>query len=362
MRKQKACYIIAEAGVNHNGSIETAKQMIDAAVRAKADAIKFQSFITDEICLKNAPKAQYQERNTANENENQYQMLKRLELSFSQQQELYQYCQQQRIDFLSSPFDQKSCQFLLSELKLPQIKLGSGELSNAQLLLTIARSQTKLILSTGMSNLTEIKQALSVLAYGYLYPNQPEANTQLFKDAFKDAKAKKYLQQKVTLLHCTSDYPCPVTDVHLNALLPLKKQFNLNIGYSDHTQNYHISLAAVAMGAKVIEKHFTLDKKQQGPDHKASIEEKELTFMIKQIHDIEAAFGLQNKPLSKTEKQTKIIARKGIYASKKIKQGELLSEQNICLKRPANTTSGIYYWDLIGKKADKNYSQNEAIN
>jgi len=353
-------FIIAEAGVNHNGNIKIAKNMVDAAVDAGVDAIKFQSFKAEDLVINQAPKANYQLHNTL-ENETQYQMLKKLELSHDEQQQLYAYCQNKGIQFLSSPFDLKSCRFLIKTLGLKTLKLGSGELSNAQLLYYIASMNCNIILSTGMSNLHDIEQALGVLAFAYTNPKENNPNSKRFKAALDSANGIKALKQHISLLHCTTEYPCPFEDVNLDSINSLAKHFSLPIGYSDHTQGYHISLAAVAMGARIIEKHFTLDQNMAGPDHQSSIEPNELKLMVKQIRDIEVAKGNSVKQICSSELKNRSIARKGIYANGNISKGDILTTDNIAVKRPESKLSAQFYWEIIGKKANKNYHHEEPI-
>lgn len=352
-------YIIAEAGVNHNGSLERACQMVDVAVKAGADAIKFQSFKADKLVIPMAQKAEYQRRNQA-DGKTQLQMLKALELSEAQQQQLFNYCQQQHIHFLSSPFDPQSCAFLIKQLALKTIKLGSGELTNAQLLIQLSQAHINVILSTGMSTLEEIRQALSILAYGYTHPAIPRSSAE-FLTAWQSQKGQAQLRQHVTLMHCTTEYPCPVNEVNLSAIKTIQTEFSLPCGYSDHTQGIHISIAAAALGAPVIEKHFTLDRALPGPDHRASIEPDELYHLVKQIRDIEQSMGDAIKQVTLTESRNKAIARKGVYAANTIKKGQLLTEQNLVLKRPVCQHQAFEYWDLINTLASKDYTADDAI-
>jgi len=359
MTNQKV-FIIAEAGVNHNGSLKLAKQMVDRAADTGVDAIKFQSFKTEDLVLGSSPKANYQLQNTAS-NESQFQMLKKLELSKEAQQQLFDYCLKKDIGFLSSPFDMESCSFLIETLGLKTIKLGSGELTNAQLLYYIAQQKVNIILSTGMSNIAEIKKTLALLAFAYTNNGENIPCSENFHTALKTPEGIHALEQYVKLLHCTTEYPCPVDEVNLNVISTLSKYFTLPVGYSDHTQGFHISLAAVAMGATIIEKHFTLDRNLPGPDHKSSIEPDELSIMVKQIRDIEKGMGISKKQASKSELKNRPIARKGIYARGNINKGEILTADNICVKRPEAKTSALLYWDILGKKADKNYKNEDPI-
>jgi len=357
---QNKVFIIAEAGVNHNGSLSLAKQMVDRAVESGVDAIKFQSFKTEQLVIDSAPKANYQLNNTGI-NESQFQMLKKLELSQNKQQQLYNYCLEKNISFLSSPFDMESCHFLIETLGLKTIKLGSGELTNTQMLYYIGSTGVDIILSTGMSDIEEIEYALAVLSFAYTNNGTTKPSSEQFKKSYSSTAGSLALKQHVSLLHCTTEYPCPVQEVNLNVINALSTRFSLPIGYSDHTQDYHISIAAVALGSKIIEKHFTLDQTMSGPDHKSSIEAKELTHMVTQIRDIEKALGSPIKQMTQSEKQNRSIVRKGLYANGKINKGDILSKSNIIIKRPEAKLSAQYYWDILGTMANNNYQTDEPI-
>lgn len=326
----KKVFIIAEAGVNHNGSIELAKQLVDKAVFAGVDCVKFQTFKAENLVNKEAKKADYQVNNTGN-NDSQLSMLKKLELSFDNFVELKKYCDDKGIVFLSTPFDHESIEFLAS-LNMPIFKIPSGEITNLPYLRKINSYKKEVILSTGMATIDEIQDALKVL---------------------KDCK--------VTLLHCTTEYPCPYESVNMNAMLTLKNEFGLDVGYSDHTQGIEIPIMAVAMGAKVIEKHFTLDKNMEGPDHKASLEPHELKAMVDAIRNIEKAFGDGVKEPQEAEKKNITIARKSIVAKCDIKKGEILTEENITTKRPGNGISPMKWDEIIGTIANKDFQEDELI-
>lgn len=323
-------FIIAEAGVNHNGSFELAKKLVDAAVEARVDAIKFQTFKTELEVSRFAEKAEYQKQ-TTNSEESQLNMIKKLELTYEDFRELQKYCKQKNILFLSTPFELESVEFLHS-LNLPYFKIPSGEITNLPYLRQINSYKKDVILSTGMSTITEIEEALSVL---------------------KDCK--------VTLLHCTTEYPCPFEEVNLKAIQTLKNKFNLPVGYSDHTEGIEVSIAAVAMGAEIIEKHFTLDKNMEGPDHKASLEPHELTALVKAIRNIEKAFGSGEKVPTASEIKNIKVARKSIVAKKAIKKGEYFSIDNITTKRPGSGINPMKWDEIIGKIADKDYEEDELI-
>lgn len=323
-------FIIAEAGVNHNGSLELAKKLIDVAKNCGCDAVKFQTFIAKNVVSKFAKKAQYQIENTNND-ESQLEMIKKLELSFADFLELKNYCDIQKIIFMSTPFDLESIDFLAS-LKMTIFKIPSGEITNLPYLRKINSLKTKVILSTGMANLEEIANALKIL---------------------QDCE--------VSILHANTQYPTPMEDVNLNAMLTIKNKFNVEIGYSDHTQGIEIAIASVAIGAKIIEKHFTLDKKMPGPDHIASLEPEELKAMVNSIRNIEKAFGDGIKRPSKSEINNIEIARKSIVAKVKINKGEVFSEKNITTKRPALGISPMKWDEIIGSIAQKNYEEDELI-
>jgi len=294
-KKQFSVFIIAEAGVNHNGDFATAKKMIDAAVDAGADAIKFQTFRAEKLVNKFAPKTEYQKKTTTG-NEPQIKMLKVLELGDDEHLQLMNYCLEKNILFLSSPFDLESIEFL-NQLGLEIFKIPSGEITNLPYLRKIGSLRKKIILSTGMATLGEIKDALDILI-----------------------KART-LKEDITVLHCNTEYPTPYNDVNLRAMNVMKKAFDVKIGYSDHTPGVEVSVAAVALGARVIEKHFTLDKNMKGPDHKASLEPNELKMMVRAIRNIEKALGKEAKAPSPSEVKNKNVIRKTIVASKKIKKG-----------------------------------------
>lgn len=326
-------YIIAEAGVNHNGDINLAKKLIDKAVEAKVDAVKFQTFISKNVISKNAKKAEYQIKNTEKEEETQLEMVKKLELSFKDFEELKKYCDNKGIEFLSTPFDFESIEFL-KNLGMKTWKIPSGEITNLPYLRKISKIADTIILSTGMSNLEEIKAALKILNFD---------------------------KNKITILHCNTEYPTPMQDVNLKAMYLLEKELETEIGYSDHTLGIEVPIAAVAMGAKVIEKHFTLDKTMEGPDHKASLEPEELKEMVKNIRNIELALGIEKKEASPSEIKNKEIARKSIVAKINIKKGEIFSEENLTVKRPGNGISPMKWDEIIGKKAIRDFEEDELI-
>ncbi|QAT40526.1 N-acetylneuraminate synthase [Clostridium sp. JN-9] len=315
-------FIIAEAGVNHNGDIYTAKKLIDAALEAGADAIKFQSFKAESLVTKDAPKAQYQKKNTGSGS--QYEMLKKLELSFDDHIILKKYCEEKRIMFISTPFDFRSVD-LLEKLEIPIYKISSGDLTNIPFLKYIAKLNKPMIVSTGMANLGEVEMAVEAI--------------------------RNIGNNEITLLHCTSNYPANYDDVNLNAMITMKNDFKLPVGYSDHTLGIEVPIAAAAMGASIIEKHFTLDKNMEGPDHKASLNPPEFKKMVSSIRNIEKALGDGIKKCNKSEEDAKRIARKSIVAGRNIAKGEVLSYENVSFKRPGTGVSPKFADKIIGKKA-----------
>jgi len=359
MSKQHT-YIIAEAGVNHNGSLDLAKSLIDAAVDAGADAVKFQSFKAEKLVTKQAPKAQYQKDNTGNE-QSQYEMLKALELSFDEQRALATYCHDKGIEFMSTAFDDDSLHFLAEVLDVQRFKIGSGELTNIPFLWRHAKYGKKLILSTGMSTLEEIRQALSVLAFGYCKPEDDEPTLKKCAEVYATDAAKKMLKDKVTLLHCTSNYPASLDSIHLNAMDTLASTFDLDVGYSDHSAGILVPIAAVAKGACVIEKHFTTDRSLPGPDQKASISSAELKEMVKQIRQVETALGSSEKQPSSSELDTRQVARKSIVALEAIVPNDVFTEKNLGIMRPGTGTEPKYYWDYLGKVASRAYQAGDLI-
>ena len=328
-------FIIAEAGVNHNGSINLAKKLIDAAVASGADAVKFQTFKAENLATKYAKKANYQ-KNLTNQKESQFDMLKKLELSKEMHTELINYSKIKDIKFLSSPFDFESIE-LLKDLGLKIFKIPSGEITNLPYLRHIGKLNKKIILSTGMSNIDEVKTALDILI---------------------NSGTKK---KNITVLHANTEYPTPMEDVNLKAMLTIGKELEVNFGYSDHTLGIEVDIAAVAMGAKCIEKHFTLSCNMKGPDHKASLEPDQLKEMVKAIRNIERALGSNIKKPSKSELPNIQIARKSIVAKTKIKKGDILRENNITVKRPGGGISPMKWDNVVGTKATKDYNEDELI-
>lgn len=329
----KHVFIIAEAGVNHNGSLDNAKRMVECAAEAGADAIKFQTFKAETLVCKNAQKAEYQKEATGNE-ESQFEMLKKLELTEEEYEELKRYCGEKHIMFLSTPFDLDSLRYL-NEIGIEIIKIPSGEITNYPYLREIGKLRKPIIMSTGMSTMAEVEEAVEVLQI----------------NGARD----------ITLLHCNTQYPTPYGDVNLRAMLALKDKFHTEVGYSDHTLGVEVPIAATAMGATVIEKHFTLNRGMEGPDHKASLEPDELKCMIRSIRNVEQAMGTGIKEPTNSEYKNILVARKSIVARKQIQAGEIFTEENITTKRPGDGMSPMRWNEVIGKTASREYGVDEKI-
>ena len=327
--------IIAEIGVNHNGDINLAKKLIDEAKNAGADSVKFQTFKAERLVTKKLKKANYQNLNDKRD-ESQYSMLKRLELTLDMHKEIISYCKKRKIEFLSSGFDIESLD-LLSDLGQKKFKIPSGEITNLPYLKHIAKIANSIILSTGMSNLNEIRDAIDIL------------------------EKNGAIRKKITILHCTSEYPAPFNEVNLLSMNTIKKEFDVSIGYSDHTKNIEVAIAAVALGANIIEKHFTLKKELPGPDHRASLEPNEFKNMVDAIRNIETAMGLSNKEPTKSENKNKLLIRKSIVAKKTIKLGEILSISNVTIKRPGTGISPMQWNKILGRKAIRKFIKDELI-
>ena len=335
-------------------------QLIDVAVDAGADAVKFQTFKAENIVTKSADKAAYQ-KETTDGAETQFEMLKKLELPDNLHYELIEYCQKQKIEFLSTAFDLESLGFLVNDLKLKTLKIPSGEITNGPLLLAHAKTGCKLILSTGMATLGEIEEALGVLAFGLINDGKIKPSKAAFQKAYSSTEGQEILKDKVTILHCTTEYPAPINEINLNAMQTMHKAFGLQTGYSDHSEGITIPIAATAMGVTLIEKHFTLDKTLLGPDHKASLEPDELKAMVEAIRMVEQSMGRGLKGPMPSELKNRPIARKSLIAAKDIKQGEKFSEENVIVKRPGTGVSPMEYWDMLGKIAQSDIEQDGLI-
>ncbi len=352
-------FIIAEAGVNHNGSLENAKLLVKAAVDAGADAVKFQSFIAESLVTADAPQADYQTRNT-NQSQSQYAMLKALELSFEDQLTLAKFCNDCGIEFMSTAFDIASLKFLHDEVKVKRIKIGSGELTNLPFIWQHAKYHLPIILSTGMSDVEEIRLAVSAAALGYCTPDKAPSLQDCAK-IYTIKENQAVLRNKLTVLHCTSSYPAALMDIHLKAMNTLSDLFNLSVGYSDHSQGIVIPIAAAARGATVIEKHLTLDCALPGPDHKASLMPTQFKQMVDNIRQVEIALGEAIKQPVVAEDNIKSVARKSIVALKNIQAGEVFSAKNIGIMRPGTGLSPKYFWDLLTTQANKDYTSGDLI-
>ena len=328
-------FIIAEAGVNHNGSIEIAKKLVDAAVASGADAVKFQTFKAQSLATRYAKKANYQKKLTG-QKESQFEMLKRLELSKEMHLRLISYCNIKKIKFLSSPFDLESIE-LLKNLGLNIFKIPSGEITNINYLKFLGKIKKKIILSTGMSNIQEIKKALKVLT---------------------DSGTRK---KNIIVLHSNTQYPTPIKDVNLRAMLTIGKKFKVSYGYSDHTLGIEVSIAAATLGASCIEKHITLNRRMNGPDHKASLEPDEFKNMVKSIRNIEIALGSSQKKPTNSELQNIKLVRKSLCASRDIKKGEVFTNYNLTSKRPGDGISPLMINKFLGKKSWKNFKKDQQI-
>ena len=350
--------VIAEAGVNHNGSLERAVALVDAAADAGADIVKFQTFRAAKLASRLAPKAEYQKRTTESA-ESQHDMLLRLELDEEAHHRLIAACAGRNIEFLSTPFDIDSLDLLTNRLDLRRLKLGSGEVTNAPLLLAAARTGKPLIVSTGMATLAEVEAALGVLAYGYLGGESPSRTA--FAEALAVPEARAALAAKVTLLHCTTEYPAPDDEVNLRAMDTLRDSFGLPVGFSDHSRGITIPIAAVGCGAVMIEKHFTMDRDLPGPDHKASLEPGELTEMVAAIRRVEAALGGGIKAPTATERKNIPVARKSLVAARPIKAGEPFTPENLTVKRPGDGKSPLLYWETLGQAATRDYQEDDLI-
>jgi N-acetylneuraminate synthase len=351
--------IVAEAGVNHNGSLDMARRLIDVAAEAGADAVKFQSFQASGVASARAPKARYQLAATGAA-ESQLEMLRKLQLSESDHEALIEHAARRSIRFLSTPFDVPSLHMLVSRFGFEVIKVPSGEITNGPFLLAVARTGCKVILSTGMSFLGEVEAALGVLAFGYSGSDHA-AGADAFASAFASGDGQRLLRERVTLLHCTTEYPAPAAEVNLAAMDTLAAAFGLPVGLSDHTAGIHIAAAAVARGACLIEKHFTLDRNLPGPDHAASLEPAELSRLVRNLREVHAALGDGVKRPSASEWPNRAVARKCLVAGRNIRVGEPLSPQNLTCKRAGGGISPMDYWQLLGRSAAQDFEPDDPI-
>ena len=353
----KKIKIIAEAGVNHNGKKNLAYKLIESAKEANADYVKFQTFSVDNLASKKTRKAPYQ-RNT--KEKSQYEMLKKLELDNKAFIDLFKFSEEQNIEIFSTPFDCDNLNFLC-DLGMKRIKISSGEIMNGHLILESSKKRLPIILSTGMCNLKDIEIALGVICIGFLGLKPKKINFQFLNECYKDKYAKEMLKKKVTIMHCTTSYPCPVSETNLLAIKTLQEKFGISVGFSDHTIGNTASSLAVALGADLLEKHFTINKLMKGPDHKTSLNVKELKDYVKYIADVRKYLGSKEKKIQTSEKKNVTVIRKSLYARKKINKGELFSFQNLIYKRPFDGKSPLRYWNLLNKKSKKNYSEGDLI-
>lgn len=351
--------IIAEAGVNHNGDLAMALELVDRAADAGADYVKFQTFNADKLVSANAKKANYQAR-TTDAAESQLEMLKRLELSVGDHEAIMARCVEKGVRFLSTPFDMDSLSLLTRTFALPEIKLGSGELTNAPLLLAAGRSGVRIILSTGMGSLAEVEEALGVLAFALCRTGDPKGRRD-FADVLMDASIWPVLAKRVTLLHCTTEYPAAVEDTNLLAMETMRHAFGLRVGYSDHTVGEAISLAAVALGAVVLEKHFTLDRRLPGPDHAASLEPDELASLVRSVRMVERAIGTGIKQPGAAEVVNRSVARKSLLAARDLPAAHVLTPEDIVVKRPGDGQSPMLMWDRIGTVTTRATGEGESL-
>ena len=352
--------IIAEAGVNHNGDCGRALALVEAAARAGADVVKFQSFRADKLATAGAAKASYQQAATGSE-QSQLEMLCALELSEDDERRIAGASAAAGIAYMSTPFDAESATHLVKNIGVTTLKVGSGDLTNAPLLLHLARFRVPIILSTGMATLAEVEQALGVIAFGYLREPTALPTSADFARILLDRTAWTELNGKVTLLHCTTEYPAAPDSINLRAMATLRSAFGLPVGFSDHSRGIHVAAAAVALGATVIEKHLTLDRSLPGPDHRASIEPDELAAMIASIRDVELALGDGRKVPAAEEIANRSVARRSLVTTEPVRSGERFSEANLGVKRPGDGIPPIEYWAYLGKKADRDYAANEAL-
>ncbi|MDR1470959.1 MAG: N-acetylneuraminate synthase [Synergistaceae bacterium] len=350
--------IIAEAGVNHNGSLDMALEMVDVAAECGADTIKFQTFKPEMVVCKNAAKAEYQSAATGT-GESQLDMIRRYELSESAHRAIIERCRRRGIEFFSTPFDSESVDLLVS-LGLERLKIPSGEITNWPLLRHIGSTGKPVIMSTGMSTLDEVRAAMGVYLLGALAPLVTPSGAEAEK-IFSSEEGRGHLEKNLTLLHCTTQYPTPYEDVNLRAMDLLADEFGLPVGYSDHTGGIAVSVAAAARGASVIEKHFTLGKNLPGPDHRASADPEELMALVSGVRAIELALGGYEKFAAPSEAPNRDVARKSLTALRDIKKGELFTAQNLGAKRPGTGLSPARFWEYLGHSADRDYSADDQL-
>ena len=342
--------VIAEAGVNHNGDESLARELIDVAAEAGADFVKFQTFKADTLVTERARKAAYQSKNDSSTS-SQAEMLKKLELDQDCFFRLFEYCKKKKIRFMSTAFDISSADFLVRKLEQNILKIPSGEIANGPFLLELARYKKKIILSTGMATLAEIEEALSIIAFGFLDNPGKKPGRDEFLSAYISKDGQAALRANVSLLHCTTEYPAPYEDANLRCIQPLASSFGLRTGFSDHTDGILAPIAAVVLGASIIEKHFTTDRSLKGPDHKASLDPQNFAAMVSGIRNIEVALGSGTKIPTLLESKNKVAIRQSLVAVENIKVGEYFSTKNVGTRRPGSGLSPSLYWDIMGKRA-----------
>ncbi|MCY7294359.1 N-acetylneuraminate synthase [Alteromonas sp. a30] len=352
-------FIIAEAGVNHNGELDKALQLVDVAVEAGADAVKFQTFKSENLVTESASKAEYQKKLTDSE-ESQIDMLRKLELPHEHHFKIKDYCESKGIEFMSTAFDLESLDFLLTQMDLKRLKLPSGEITNLPLVFEHAKSGLDVIVSTGMATLSEIEQALKVISGGFLARENIDVNHQ-WDLAYTNPQAQTLLKEKVSILQCVTEYPAPADSLNLKAIQSIRETFGLNVGYSDHSLGIWAPISAVTLGATIVEKHFTLDKTLPGPDHQASLEPYELKAMVDAIRNVEVALGDGIKRPVAAELKNREPARKSLVITAPLKQGEEITAAHLSVKRPEKGMSPSRYWDLIGKTANKDYQVGDFL-
>jgi len=351
---------IAEAGVNHNGSVDMAFRLVDIANEAGADIVKFQSFEAEKVVGLTTPQADYQRKNTGTV-ASQREMLSKLQINKFEQKQIANYCSAAGIEFLSSAFDSTSLQFIANDIGVKRLKIASGEITNLPFVLEHARLEREIIISTGMANLTEIEKALSVIAFGLIAESSAKPSMDAFLSAYSSLEGKEALRKNVTILQCTSEYPAPIDELNLSAMNALKEAFGVRVGFSDHSDGILASIIATSLGASVIEKHFTLDKNLSGPDHKASLNPSQLTELILAGKQVKKALGSKEKSLQRSEAKNKAIARKSLVAAKSIKVGEIFSEENLTTCRPGIGMEPYLYWTILGSHASRAYSKGDQI-
>lgn len=352
-------FLIAEVGVNHDGSIDKARALIDIAADAGADAVKFQTFQADKLVSRDAPQAEYQKRNLGEPEGSQWELLKRLELNDEDHEIAAAHCVARGIEFMSTPFDLDSARFLVDGLNVKRLKVSSGDLPNAPFLHALAKLGRPIILSSGMALLGDIELALSVVAHALTAGTPPSRDA--FRTAYASDEGQAALKQHISLLHCTTEYPAPPDAINLRAMDTLADAFGLTTGYSDHSLGISVSLAAAARGARIIEKHITLDSKAHGPDHAASLEPEAFRQLVAGVREIERALGSARKRSLPAEEGNRAVATKGLVAARPIKAGETFTAENLAVKRPATGLPPADYWALIGTAAPRDYDADAPI-